>query len=137
MSERKSYKLLDAKAATGVGLTMDVRDFDKVTFVTATATGSTLEYKFAGAIDLPEEGTGTPVDFASAAAVTNAWDYVDVIDIEDGASIDGDTGVSITTTAEVRQFTLNVEGLSYVTIIVTGRSAGSITAWGEGYNFHK
>ncbi len=137
MSERKSYKILDAQAATGTSLLVDVRDFDKITFAIVTATGSTLEYKFQGAIDLPEEGVGNPVDFSAASSVTNPWDYLDVIDVEDGASIDGDTGVSITTTAETRLFTVNVEGLSYVAITVTARSAGSITAWAEGYNYHK
>ena len=137
MSNNVSYKILTAKAATGQSTLIPVSDFNNITFVTVSAAGSTLTYKFQGAIEIPGLGSGAPVDFGAASTITNPWDYVDVIDLEDAASIDGDTGVALTTTAETRQFTVNVEGLDYVSIDITARSAGSLTAFVALYNYNR
>ena len=83
--------ILDAKAATGVGNNINVQDFQHCIFSFATDGGAdaALTVKFQGST------SDTAPDFSSAQSVTNMWDFIQVIDLEDGSAIDGDTGVAV------------------------------------------
>lgn len=129
----KHVNILDAKAATGIGTTIDVRDFTHVTLSLGTASSANLTVKVQGAIALPSTPT-TPPDFSAAQTVANNWDYVEVIDLEDGAAIDGDTGVSCAGTDDFRLFAVNTQGLDYLNCNVTARAAGSVTVNAACYN---
>lgn len=129
----KHQNILDAKAATGIGTTLDVRDFTHVTLAFGTASSANLTVKFQGAIALPASPT-TPPDFSAAQTVANNWDYVEVVDLEDGAAIDGDTGVACAGTDDFRLFSLNTQGLDYINCNVTVRSAGSVSVNAACYN---
>ena len=65
-------------------------------------------------------------DFNAAQSTTNKWDYIDVIDVEDGASIDGDTGFACTGAADNRILEANVNGLSWITVAITAFTAGKV-----------
>ena len=114
-------KILDAKAATGIGTPMEVSDFMHLVLSLATASSANLTVKFQGSIqeDMP--------DFSAAQTAANMWDYIQVKDLEDGSSIDGDTGIAPAGTDDFRLFELNVNGLKWINAVVTARSAGSVT----------
>jgi hypothetical protein len=65
----------------------------------ATAASGTLRFACSN--------SDTQPDFSAAASATNRWDYMEVIDKENGASIEGDTGITLSDTTDVRQFEIN------------------------------
>jgi hypothetical protein len=66
-------------------------------------------------------------NFSYARSVSNHWDYIDVIDLEDGVSIDGDAGISLTGTDDFRQFQMNVDGLKWLNCFCFDGTSGSLT----------
>lgn len=130
MRQTVNYTVLNAAAATGAGNVCFVEDFRniEVTFDTDGGGDAALTVKFAGSNqeDAP--------DFDAAQAVGNEWDYVQVIDKEDGSAIDGDTGVSVATADDHRHFEVNTNGLRWVTAIVTARTEGEVTVKLRAYN---
>lgn len=123
MSSRdyKEYTILDAAAATGVGKTIYVGDFRHAVITVNTASSANLTVKFQGAI------SEAAPDFTAAQSPSNAWDYVEVKDLEDGSAIDGDTGIAPAGTDDQRLFEVNINALQWFTANVTARSAGSVT----------
>ena len=113
--------VLDAKAATGIGVPMDVTDYDSIVLDFGTASSGNLTVKFQGSM-----AKAMP-DFGAAQTVANQWDYVQVKDLEDGSAIDGDTGIAPAGTDDFRQFEVNVSALKWFNAVVTARSAGSVT----------
>lgn len=117
--------LLDAKGATGSDLTggINVEDYRNAIFSFATDGGgdAALTVKFQGSI------SDTAPDFTSAQSLANHWDYIEVVDLEDGTVIDGDTGVSVATADDYRLFEANINGLKWINAIVTARTEGEVT----------
>jgi len=122
MSKRsiKRVQALNANAATGYSVAINVSDFQHITFAHETIAASDHVVKLQGAIGL------TAPTFSSAKAVGNGWDYIDSIDLQTGTAIDGDTGVTFAG-ADVRQFSANVDGLDWISFHVSTRTAGALT----------
>lgn len=120
------YMVLDAKAATGIGNTIDVRDFRNCVVKIGTATSANLTVKAQGAV-ASASTPNTPPTFSTAQSVANHWDYVQMIDLQDGNPVNGDTGFVVTGTDDFRQFEININSLDYINFSVTARSAGSVT----------
>lgn len=127
------YTILSAKAATGAGIAIPCKDYRHAIFSFATDGGSdaALTVKFQGAIS--EVSNAGPA-FGSSQSVTNMWDYIEVVDLEDGAAIDGDTGVAVATADDYRLLEANINGLDYVCAVVTARTAGEVTIKVKLYN---
>ena len=125
------YTILDAKAVAGAGIAIPCEDFRHAIFFVATDGGSdaALTLKFQGSIgkDIGVVNRDTAPAFASAASVTNMWDYIEVIDLESGAAIDGDTGISVATADDYRQLEANINGLKFLCARVTARTEGEVT----------
>lgn len=68
-----------------------------------------------------------PPDAGEARSATNQFDYVDMIDKEDGASIDGDTGFVVATADDHRHFDLNINSARWIGVIATAGTAGEVT----------
>lgn len=115
--------ILDAKDGTGVGLAISVQDnrFISISVATDGGADAALTCKFQGSIQ------NTVPDFSAAQSVTNHWDFIDVIDMEDGASVDGDTGFVASSADDYRLFEANVNGLKWFSARVTARTAGEVT----------
>ena len=115
--------ILDAAASAKTGTNINVEDFKHCVLSFATDGGgdANLTVKFQGAV------TEDAPDFSSAQAVDNMWDYVEVVDLEDGAAIDGDTGISVSGADDYRQVEMNTNGLSWINATVTARSEGEVT----------
>lgn len=125
MSKRtyQNYVILDAKAATGAGTAINMQDYRHavISFATDGGGDAALTVKVQGSIETTEP------TWASAQSVTNHWDYIDVIDLQDGASIDGDTGVAVATADDYRLLQVNCDGLKWLNVIVTARTEGEVT----------
>lgn len=65
-------------------------------------------------------------DFNAAQSYTNRWDYIEVIDNQDGTAIDGDTGIACSGTADNRLFAANVDTIKWLTVAITAYTAGKL-----------
>ena len=124
---------LDGSVGVGTGangsftapapIVIDVQDF-KVIVVSFRSDGGG-DYagvlKFAGAI------AETPPNFGGTITVTNVYDFLDAVDLEDHASIDGDTGITTAGADDTRMFQINVDGLKWFTALHTEGTAGELT----------
>lgn len=81
---------------------------------------------FTGTIKFQASAKTTKPTFSSAQSATNEWEYVQIIDLEDGASIDGDTGVAVTTSTDVRLFEINTNLISWLCVTATAKTAGAV-----------
>jgi hypothetical protein len=121
MRNYKEYTILNAKATTGIGNTIDVKDYRHVILSLATASSANLTVKFAGSI------SGDAPTFSAAQSVSNHWDYIEVKDLQDGSAIDGDVGIAPAGTDDFRLLEMNTNGLNWINANVTARAAGSVT----------
>lgn len=128
MRDSKAYTIFTAKAATGVGLVIPCGDFTHAVISFNTASNANLTVKFAGSI------AETAPDFSAAQSPSNAFDYIQVKDLEDGSAIDGDTGIAPAGTDDQRMFEMNINALQYLTAVVTAHAAGSVTVTVRLYN---
>ena len=133
MRKSVEYTIMSAKGATGAGNAILCDDFRHAIFTFATDGGgdAALTVKFQGAIS--DVSNAAPA-FGSAASVTNMWDYIEVIDLEDGTAIDGDTGVAVASADDYRMLEANINGLRYLNARVTARTEGEVTIKVRLYN---
>ena len=121
MRNRKIYNVMSAKAVTGVGNFIDVRDFRNVVVSVATAGNASFTLKCQGSI-----GDNSPA-FASAASATNAWDFIEMATLGDSsAPVRGATGV-VSVADLCKLYEINVNGLDFVSFNITAIAAGNIT----------
>jgi len=118
------HTFLSAKATTGAGTALDVSNYRHIVLAVATAGNANLTAKVQGSVSKDEPTWG------SAQSVTNHWDYIQIKDLEDASALDGDVGIALTGSDDVRLFEVNVNGLRWVNLVVTAHSAGSITVKG-------
>ncbi len=92
-----------------------------ITFDTDGGGDAAFTLKIAGsvAVDAP--------NFGAAKGPSNQYDWLDVIDLEDGASVDGDTGFVVASADDNRHFEVNINGMEYITVVPTAGTAGEIT----------
>lgn len=126
------HTCLSAVVATGAGTALDVSEYDNVLIMVSSASGTSTTATFKA------QGTGKQAEptWGSAQAVANHWDYVEIIDLEDGSVIDGDTGVTLSAqsnAASTRQYEVNTNTLTWLNVNVTAWTAGAITVWLRGY----
>lgn len=131
----KHYKILDASApdgATVVGNPIKVSDFRQVALVVAYDADANpdVTIKVRGGFDVNEDNSVS--NLSTDATIAKPWDYVEVVDLNSGTDIAGDTGVQITAaTDEVRQYEVNTNVIDFVTVEVTGgqSNASAVTVW--------
>lgn len=61
-------------------------------------------------------------DFDAAKTADNEWDYIQMIDLEDSSTVDGDTGVAFADSVDLRKFVINADGLKWITFNITAQS---------------
>ena len=105
--------------------------FDKLFLQLATASSCNATVKFQGSWSAEKP------DFSASQSATNHWDYIDVIDLQNGTSIDGDTGIAMSGTDDFRNLEVNCNGLRWITATVTARAAGSVTVNLVGVQYFK
>jgi len=108
--------------------------------VTSTAYGevaSVVYYRNVGITVATDSASGTlkfacslsdtSPTFSGTQSATNTWDYIQVFDKESGASIDGDTGITLANTTDVRVFAINDDNSRWCTAILSGTVSGTTT----------
>ena len=112
--------MLDEVAATTTGSAINVADFQNVG-VTVAPTAASATLKFACSM------SETAPTFTTVQSATNRWDYIQIVDLEDGLSIDGDTGLVFTGTTDVRQFEFDTNNFRWCAAVLSPWAAGTTT----------
>ena len=126
---------LDSSTATGGGAggntgafakggrTIKVHEYDKFIYAIDTDGGAdaAMTLKFWGSTQ------EAPPNIGAAQSKTNKYDFVDVIDQEDGASIDGDTGFVVATADNHVTYEANITGTRWMGVLPTAGTAGEVT----------
>lgn len=129
---RENHTFLNAQAATGQGTSWDVSKFRHITICIATASSGNLTVKCQGAIGKTAANFTEPA-WGTARSKTNMWDYIAMYDYQDASKVDGDTGVAVTGTDDIRQFTVNVDGLHWLNFDLTAYTAGNVDVIGVAF----
>ena len=117
-----------------IGRNIFCRDFRHAIFAVSTSGNANLTLKFVGALAKSPDSLNSCPDFSAAQSNTNMWDYIEVVDLEDGSAIDGDTGISPSGTDDYRLFEANINGLDWINAVLTAWSAGDATVIVKLYN---
>jgi hypothetical protein len=80
-----------------------------------------MTVKFVGSIQ------ETPPDYARPQGPTNQYEFIQVIDLEDSTAVDGDTGLTLAAADANRMFEVNVNGLRWLSALITAGTAGEVT----------
>ena len=94
-------------------------DYKNIELSFNTANSANLTLKIQGS---DQDG----VDFNAAQSSTNRWDYLQIKDLEDMSSLDGDTGIALTGTDDNRNFEVNINHKKYTCAQVTTWTAGNV-----------
>ena len=116
-----------------IGRSVLCQDFAHAILSVEVGTDATMTLKIQGSLGDSVTNTDDAPDFSAAQSQSNAWDYVEVVDLEDGSSIDGDTGISLDG-ADVRQFEVNINALRWLNVIISAWTDGDVSVRCRLYN---
>jgi len=105
-----------------------VQDFNTITLSFDTASSASMTVKVVGSI------SADPPDFARAQSASNQYDFIDMIDLQNGASIDGDTGLAPAGTDDNRMFEANINGVRWLSVLPTAGTVGTMTVKARCFN---
>lgn len=121
-----------SKAATGIGNWVLVEGYRHLTVSLDFDYLANLTVKCVGSIGKGGASSSTGVDDApdptAAQTNNNCYDYIEMIDLQSGADIDGDTGIAKAGALDHRLLNVNTDGLKWINFYITARSAGAATA---------
>lgn len=121
--------IMTAKAATGIGTSINVRDFQNIMLQVATASTATLTIKVQGSL------ADVAPDFSSTATASNPWAFVACFDyIDPSTVIPGGTGIGTVATDYVKNLLVNVDGLCWINVIISAYTQGSVTVESISFN---
>lgn len=124
-----NYNLVTAKATDGTSKQILTSDFRNAELAISTAAATTGTVKVKGGVTTVDANNNTIIpDLTAARSQTNNWDYIEIVDLQDGSAIDGDTGVSFAGVADNRLFEININGLDYIATEQSSMSGGSVSA---------
>lgn len=117
--------VFNGAAATGVSLSVFVQDYTNISVAIHGNATANLTVKLVGST---RDFRGVP-DFSAAASIANSWGYIQMIDLQNGATIAGNTGLVFTGAADDRNFEANVNALTWVALRITTYTAGAVSAY--------
>lgn len=121
----KHYQVFNLKSSTGLGSIIDVRDYRNVVVSIGTSDSADLTIKCKGSIG---EVNSSPNFAESSKAINNQWEYIEMVDLNDGTPYPGSIGAIFSGVDNCRLFAVNVDNLSYMTLDVVSFTAGVVTA---------
>lgn len=107
--------------APKIPLISDFRDAILQFFTTGSAT---MTVKVAGSLG---KSNGDSPNFGATQSPSNPYTYPALINIEDGAAVEGDTGIAPAGTDFARMYEVNINGLKYLTVFPTAWTQGAVT----------
>ena len=113
--------LFNAVAVDGASVAKSVKDYATL-LIQLNFAGFTGTIKFVGSYQ------DSMPNFGSASSASNAWEYIKTIDVQDGAGINGAIGIPLTAITSTRMLEANTSRICWFGAIVSGRSAGTVTA---------
>ena len=113
--------ILSAKGADGIGTTVNVVNFKNIIIELATASSAALVVKIQASV------SDVAPDFSAAASPSNHWTYIQVVDLISNLGIIGGTGITASGTDLLQLLELDVNGIKWVNMEVSGWSVGTIT----------
>ena len=117
----------DWSSANWVGKTIATSWFRHIVVEISTSGSANLTIKCQWAMWKWVRWQNSP-DFSSAKSVSNAWEYLEVLDLEDGNSpISGDTWITFSGTDDVRLLEINANAIDFVNFEVSGYTAWNVT----------
>lgn len=125
---QEAFKVLDAKAANGIGSAMLVDDFRNIE-ATLTTSGSA-----AGVINFQISNQETKPDFTAAASPTNIWTYAQAVDLADQSTVAGATGITLSGTDTTRTLEININAARWFCVILSSWTVGAFTILAKPYN---
>ena len=114
--------LFDEAAANGWSKEENVYDYRHVLIVVSTSDSADMTLKVAGSI--LEQAS---IDFTSAAAVDNEWNYLALYNYEDAAITAGTTGIVYSGADSVKTYMVNIDAMKTLAVELSGYSAGKAT----------
>lgn len=107
------------------------KDFRNIILSVITSGSFNGTFKIAGSLgklasDVPNGADDTP-NFGATQSKTNPYTFLQIIDLDTAAAVNGATGVTSAGTDLNKSYEVNINGAKYVTLIPTGWTAGTIT----------
>lgn len=114
--------LLDDNASSSIGTkAILVTPYRNLVLQIQATSSPTMTIKFRGSI------SETAPDFDNSTSSVLKYDNLEIVDLQNSARYDGDTGVAFTGTNEARLFEVNTNGLTWLYATTTAYTAGSTT----------
>lgn len=121
--------------AAGVMLKMGalplVQDYRHAELQVTSAGTSTWTFKLMGSLGKLRADASVHTDcpnFGGTQGKTNPWGYIQLVDLADGSTVDGATGIATTGTDISKVYEVNTNGLKWLALLPTAWTQGSITA---------
>lgn len=111
---------------------MRVGDFKSIDFFLSTAGGATVTLVAIGSLGKQANGAaagpryGYP-NMGATQSPANPWSYLNIIDLNNGASITGTAGIVVAGTDVINQYEVNINLTEFLTVIPISWSAGAIS----------
>ncbi len=124
--------MLDS-TATSISAGVQVSDFRNCVLSIVGSPSANLKVFVKGGIstgtnlDTSPDFTKTP---SSTRSEASAWDFVEVVDLNDGTAIDGDTGINLSGNV-IRIIEVNINSLDWLAVHATGIISGTVTVVGN------
>lgn len=116
--------ILNEQDETGTGTAAMVAGYQNVMLQVIATDPTGITIKVQGSLS---NVNGDAPDFSMTPSAINPWDYVAVFDYQNPTSvIAGDTGLTFSSD-DVKNLLVNVDGLTWLNVTVTGYTDGDIT----------
>ena len=110
-----------------IGNNINVMDYRHCVVAVHGYDSCNIDIGFVGSIGKSVSDDGAP-DFSAASAYNNSWSYIEIIGLRNGTAVDGGAAqISQIGTNKHEYHELNINGLKWLNIIMSGWSAGNVT----------
>lgn len=101
-----------------------ISDFVNAELHIITTGTSTMTIKVAGSLG---KNDGSSPNFGATQATTNPYTYLQIVDLQGHATVDGDTGVVLSGADVNKIYEVNINAMKYLTVYPSAWTAGVLT----------
>lgn len=117
---QNEYQFFNGENADGVSTPFRVGGWRNVTVTIATANSANLTLKCQG------NGTWDAPNFGAARTIANTWDYIGLYDYNNARIVVGDDGIAFAGADDVRVFSVNIDGIEWLSFEISNYVAGNV-----------